>query len=132
VKRPVKDLTEFLQVFWAHQDIMNSTANIERISFEVVEDCARDNVRILELRYSPFFVAINHPSLTFEGIHAAVVRGIKAACQRYPTIAVGLIGIVDRSAHLIISPLTRFSAKLAGSNDGGRFLPQTQGRLCRS
>jgi adenosine deaminase len=39
---------------------------------------------------------LNHPDLSFEGIHQAVVRGMKKGQDKYP-IAVGILGIVDRN-----------------------------------
>jgi len=95
VTKPVPDLTTFLDVFWMHQAVISSYEAIERIAYEVVIDCSRDNVRLLELRYSPHFIAIGHPDLQFDEIHAAVLRGI-ARAQTEVDIGVGLIGIVDR------------------------------------
>jgi adenosine deaminase len=92
----VRDLSTFLDVFWAHQVVMSSYEVIERIAYETVVDCARDNVRLLELRYSPHFIAIGHPDLRFEEIHAAVLRGIARAQSECDNIGVGLIGILDR------------------------------------
>ena len=34
-------------------DLLNSEERIERITFEVIEDCALDGTVVLELRYSP-------------------------------------------------------------------------------
>jgi len=93
--QPMESLTQLLELFWAHQDVLNSPSVIERVAFEVVEDAAKDNIKILELRYSPFFVAINHASLSFEAIHSAVVRGVRRGEEEYGVV-VGLIGIIDR------------------------------------
>eukprot|EP00128_Syssomonas_multiformis_P002534 Colp12_sorted_trinity150504_noHs@11032 len=97
--QPVENLTEFLEKFWHHQEILDSYDVVERIAFEVVEDASKDNIKLLELRYSPHFVSLGHPNLTYEGIHAAVMRGIRKAQEQYE-IGVGLIGIMDRSSAL--------------------------------
>eukprot|EP01128_Nolandella_sp_AFSM9_P008546 TRINITY_DN524_c0_g1_i3.p1 TRINITY_DN524_c0_g1~~TRINITY_DN524_c0_g1_i3.p1 ORF type:complete len:394 (-),score=86.45 TRINITY_DN524_c0_g1_i3:86-1111(-) len=93
--RPTDDLTGFLARFWVHQDVFNTYPNIERLAYEFVEDAHRDNTKILEMRYSPFFCAINHPELTFEGIHEAVMKGLKRGMEEFPVL-VGVIGIIDR------------------------------------
>ena len=97
--KPLASLSVFIEVFFAHQVIMDSYASIERIAYEVVEDAARENVRLLELRYSPHFVRLHHEDLEYEQIHAAVLRGIARAQLRYE-VGVGLIGIIDRSQSL--------------------------------
>lgn len=96
ITRPVKDLTAFLDFFWAHQRVLSSYEVIERIAYECVLDCARDGVRLLELRYSPHFVAIGHNALSFQAIHEAVLRGVQRAQREHGGIGVGLIGILDR------------------------------------
>ena len=60
------DLSEFLSKFPAHQEIFDSYEIVERISFEVVEDAANENIKLLELRYSPFFVAMGHEDLEYQ------------------------------------------------------------------
>jgi adenosine deaminase len=67
---------------------------IERLTAEACEDARKQNIRILELRYSPDFIAEGHPELTFENIHEAIVRGVERS--RHPDFAVGLIGIVRK------------------------------------
>ena len=49
-----------------------------------------------EIRYSPAFIQLNHPDLTFEGIHEAIVRGKRKGQDKY-CIAVGILGIMDRN-----------------------------------
>jgi len=89
--------SEWLDIFWAHQSVLHSIEVLERVTFEVIEDSVQDNIRILELRYSPDFISINHPWFTYHDIHQAVLKGISRATQLYTNIAVGLIGIIDRN-----------------------------------
>jgi len=91
---------EWIDKFWAHQAVLHSIDIIERVTFEVIEDSVHNNIRILELRYSPDFISINHPWFTYHDIHQAVLKGIKRATQSYNNIAVGLIGIIDRNLPL--------------------------------
>jgi len=97
ISRPSTVYTEWIDILWSQQAVFNSLENIERITYEIIEDSVRDNVRILELRYSPAFVAINHSWSTFNDIHQAVLKGIAKSTEKYKNIVVGLIGIIDRN-----------------------------------
>jgi adenosine deaminase len=74
--------------------VWGSEEVIERLTAEACEDARQQNIRILELRYSPDFIAEGHPELTFGKIHEAIVRGVERS--RHPDFAVGLIGIVRK------------------------------------
>lgn len=69
---------------------------ITRLAKEAVDDAAAQNVRLLELRYSPDFIQ-NGRDLSFEVIHGAILDGISKANAG---IAVGLIGIIRRTLPL--------------------------------
>jgi adenosine deaminase len=56
--------------------LFSNHENISRIAAEVVEDAFHENIRVLELRYSPHYIAIGHPNLTTLSIHHAVCTGI--------------------------------------------------------
>lgn len=97
LERPCGSLTLFLQKFSLTQSLLCSYEIIERVTFESIEDCALEGVKILELRYSPFFIRMGHEFMTYDCIHAAILRGIARASLTYPSIVVGLIGIIDRN-----------------------------------
>ncbi len=69
---------------------------ITRLTKEAVEDAAAQNVRLIELRYSPDFIQ-NGRNINFEAIHGAILDGISSANA---DIAVGLIGIIRRTLPL--------------------------------
>ena len=69
---------------------------ITRLTKEAVEDAAAQNVRLIELRYSPDFIQ-NDRDISFETIHGAILDGISSANA---DIAVGLIGIIRRTLPL--------------------------------
>jgi len=69
---------------------------IARLTKEAVEDAAAQNVRLIELRYSPDFIQ-NGRDISFEAIHGAILDGISSANAG---IAVGLIGIIRRTLPL--------------------------------
>lgn len=95
ILEPMKDLGTVLNKFLDTQKLLATEAILERISFEACEDAFKnDGIRILELRYAPTFIQLNH-DLSFDQIHQAIVRGILKAEAIYP-MAVGLICIVQR------------------------------------
>jgi adenosine deaminase len=95
VTEPMDDLEAVLGKFLATQGVLSTEQVLERITFEAIEDAFQDGIRILELRYAPTFVQLGHENLSFDQIHAAIVRGRDRACAKYP-IAVGLIAIIQR------------------------------------
>lgn len=96
ISEPMHDLESVLNKFLDTQKLLASEEILERIAFEACEDAYKiSNVRILELRYAPTFIALGHDHLSFEKIHQAIVKGIRKAEQEYP-IAVGLICIIQR------------------------------------
>lgn len=95
ILEPMKDLGTVLNKFLDTQKLLSTPQILERLAFETCEDAyQKENIRILELRYSPTFVAQGH-NMSFEDIHSAIVRGVKRAEDTYP-IAVGLICIIQR------------------------------------
>jgi adenosine deaminase len=94
ITEPMQDLAVALRKFANIQSVWGSEEAIERLTAEACEDARHQNIRILELRYSPDFIAEGHPQLTFEKIHRAIVRGVERS--RHPEFAVGLIGIVRK------------------------------------
>lgn len=98
ITEPVSDLETALKKFANIRKLWGSEETIERLTYEACEYGVGQNIRILELRYSPDFIRGANPALSFEKIHEAVVRGVTRA--RRLDIAVGLIGIVQK----ILSP----------------------------
>jgi len=49
-----RSLTEFLKVFDFFLPFLKNPEAVERISYELCEDCAAENVRYLEVRFAPF------------------------------------------------------------------------------
>lgn len=95
VQTPMKDLATVLDKFWMTQSVLASEEILSRITFEAIEDAAKENIKILELRYAPTFIQKGHENLSYEHIHAAICKGMKFA-QNLP-IAVGLLGTIQRT-----------------------------------
>ena len=98
VTEPMRDLESVLKKFMTTQAVLASEEILSRITYEVIEDACRENVRILELRYAPTFIRHGHDNLSFEKIHQAILKGVRAA-KDLP-IAVGLIAIIQRTLPL--------------------------------
>jgi adenosine deaminase len=94
ITEPVHNLELALRKFANIQSIWASAEAIERLTFETCEDACAQGLKILELRYSPDFIAEGRSHLGFEAIHRAVVRGVERAAGL--DIAIGLIGIVRK------------------------------------
>eukprot|EP01027_Heterolobosea_sp_BB2_P024617 GEZU01037133.1.p1 GENE.GEZU01037133.1~~GEZU01037133.1.p1 ORF type:complete len:365 (-),score=114.45 GEZU01037133.1:86-1159(-) len=128
--KKVTSLTECLRLFCSAQSLFATEEIIEEITYDVCEDCYKDGIRLLELRYSPIFIAQSvqndHSHLTFESIHKSVLAGVKRAETAFPDFFVCLIGILDRtegakeqvSANFIIANKDTFAAIDLANDEG--------------
>ncbi len=94
ITQPMKDLGAVLTKFLTTQKILSSEEILTRLTREAIEDAVAEGIKILELRYAPTFIQGGHEHLSFEKIHAAIVKGIEQ-CANLP-IAVGLIATIQR------------------------------------
>lgn len=93
---PAESLGAALARFQQAQRLLYSEVVLERLAFETVQEAALENIKLLELRYSPHFIDQRHPHLSWDQIHQAFLRGIKKAQAQYD-IAVALIIIILRT-----------------------------------
>lgn len=91
----MNSLQEVLDVFWVHQKVLNSYANIKRVTIENIEDAYKDGAVLLELRFAPTFIATHKQNLSNEDIISGVLDGVQEGMQKYP-VEVGLIAIAVR------------------------------------
>ncbi len=94
IQEPMKDLGSVLHKFLDTQKLFSSKEILERIAYEACEDAHHEGVKILELRYAPTFVQLDH-DLSFDEIHQAFVKGVVRAEKEF-NMAVGLICILQR------------------------------------
>ncbi len=80
-----ESLEDYLKVFEITLQLMQRRDDIERISFELAEDAHRENVRYLEVRYSPMLHT--DKGLTLDEIVSAVQAGLDRAYHRYGIIS---------------------------------------------
>ncbi len=74
-------LVEYLKAFDTTLKVMQTEESLHRVAYELAEDAARENVRYMEVRYSPML----H---TRQGLHLtqvveAVIAGLRAAQKDY-------------------------------------------------
>ena len=75
------DLPEYLSRFDLPVSVMQTADSLERISFELFEDAAKENVKYLEVRFAPQLHIQN--GLTYEEIISSAVKGMKKAEELY-------------------------------------------------
>lgn len=88
-------LEAYLAWFRYSIPLMQTKEALARISYELAEDCARDNVRYLEVRYGP--ILHTEDGLSLEEVNDAVLDGLRQA-ERDFGIRTGVIicGLRDR------------------------------------
>jgi adenosine deaminase len=79
-----ESLEDYLKVFDITLQLMQEIDEIERIAFELAEDAHHENVRYMEVRYSPMLHTVK--GLSLDEIVAAVQRGLDAARNRFGII----------------------------------------------
>lgn len=85
--RDAKSLEEYLEKYVITLSVLQSAAALERVAYEFVQDVAAENVRYVEVRYSPL---LHRPALTLAQAIEAPLAGIKRAEAETGT-KVGLI-----------------------------------------
>jgi len=83
-----RDLADYLEKFAVTLSIMQEEEALERAAYELAEDSAAENIRYLEVRYSP--VLHTEKGMSLEAAVEAPLRGLAAAEERFG-IRTGLI-----------------------------------------
>ncbi len=95
LRKPLKDLSEVLGQFKLFQQVLDRPDVLERVAFEVLEDCWLEGTFKAELRYSPNFVG-QYSGLSADESLAAFSSGIQQGLYQYPGMSAGLICIASR------------------------------------
>lgn len=83
-----KSLTRYLEAFDITLSVMQTPESLERVAYELAEDAARENVRYMEVRYSPILHTRKGMRLT--EVQDAVKLGLERA-ERDFNIRTGII-----------------------------------------
>jgi len=90
-------LIEYLKAFDVTLRVMQTADALTRIAYELAEDAAKENVRYMEVRYSPMLHTRRGLKLT--SVVEAVLEGLRAAQEKYGVeSAVILCGIRNVSS----------------------------------
>jgi adenosine deaminase len=90
-----KDLGAVLQAFRIAQNSITSPTVVERIADELFEDSAQQNVKLLEVRFSPDWAFSGH-NVNWDEALAGILRAKERAKTRFG-LAIGVIAITSRS-----------------------------------
>jgi adenosine deaminase len=76
-----ESLDEYLKKFSIPNSVMQSKANLKRITFELFEDAAKENVKYMEVRFAPLLHT--RKGLSVEEIIQSVLTGMKEAEEQF-------------------------------------------------
>jgi len=76
-----KSLVEYLKAFDVTLSVMQTYESLVRTAFELAEDAAKENVRYMEVRYSP--ILHQQKGMTLHNIVQAVIEGLSLAEKKY-------------------------------------------------
>lgn len=96
VPEDCKTLEEYLERFDLPLLVLQRADAIERVTFELVEDLAKEGVDYAEIRFAPQ-LSVNG-GLTQDEVVEAAIRGAERGMKTYPQIRVGLILCCMRGA----------------------------------
>jgi adenosine deaminase len=91
----MRDLHAVLEAFAIFQNSITAPEVVERIARELFEDEARQNVRLLEVRFSPDWAFRGH-GLDWDAALEGLLRA-RAAAEAQHDMAIGYIAITSRS-----------------------------------
>ena len=83
VEEKVQNLEDYLQRFEITLSVMQTAESLERCTYELIEDAASENVRYIEIRYSP--ILHTKCGLTMEETVNAVKCGLKRGKKDFGT-----------------------------------------------
>ncbi|WP_299489691.1 adenosine deaminase [uncultured Shewanella sp.] len=103
------ELTPFVQIQGKENDLVGFLTKLDwmvavladldavkRVAYENVADAALSGLDYTELRFSPYYMAMNH-KLPIEGVVEAVIDGVKLGMKDHQDLKVNLIGILSRT-----------------------------------
>ena len=76
-----KSLDEYLKRFEIPNLVMQSKQSLRRITFELLEDCSKENVKYIEVRFAPLLHI--KKGLSLDEVIESVLAGIKDAEEKY-------------------------------------------------
>lgn len=90
----LRDLQAVLEAFDIFQDSITSPAVFERIAWELFEDCAKQNIKLFEVRFSPDWAFHGH-NVDWDTCLEGLLRAIERAESEFDMV-IGVIAITSR------------------------------------
>lgn len=91
----MRDLQAVLEAFDIFQRSITSPAVFERIAWELFEDCAKQNIKLFEIRFSPDWAFHGH-DLNWDACLEGLLRAQERAEKEFD-MAIGIVAITSRS-----------------------------------
>jgi adenosine deaminase len=95
IQNSESDLLAFLKKLDWGVAVLKNLDDVKRVAYENVEDAFSAGLQYAELRFSPYYMAMNH-NLPVPDVVAAVVDGVQAGMKSF-NIKINLIGILSRT-----------------------------------
>ncbi|GAA6171742.1 adenosine deaminase [Colwellia sp. KU-HH00111] len=95
IQHSESDLLAFLKKLDWGVAVLKDLDDVKRIAFENVEDAYNAGLDYAELRFSPYYMAMNH-QLPITDVVAAVIDGVNQGIKTFD-IKINLIGILSRT-----------------------------------
>ncbi len=92
IRGQAASLVDFLEKFFLIGKAFPTLEAIEFVSYCVCRDCARDNIRAVELRFSPVFMTLENQHSWEELLHS-VLKGARRAENEFDIEAGFIVGI---------------------------------------
>jgi adenosine deaminase len=90
----LRSLAEFLKTFYVLYPLLRTAESVERIAYELAEDCAAENIHHVEVRFAPLLQS--HKTFQPEQVVEAVLKGLRRA-ERDFGVTSGVIVCLFRS-----------------------------------
>ena len=103
----MRDLQAVLDAFDIFQRTITSPAVFERISWELFEDCAKQNIKLFEVRFSPDWAFHGH-NLDWDACLEGLLRA-KVRAEKEFDMAIGIIAITSRGMGAAMAALQGLS-----------------------
>jgi adenosine deaminase len=108
-----RSLGDYLRIFDLTLSVLQERQALYRVAYELAEDAAAENVRHLEVRYSP--VLHRKRRLTWEDIIEPVIAGLADAGRRHGmstgTIICGIRSMAPKTSHLLAELAVAYKGK---------------------
>ena len=95
IQHSESDLLAFLKKLDWGVAVLKSLDDIKQVAFENVEDAYNAGLQYAELRFSPYYMAMNH-NLPIADVVAAIIDGVNLGMKNF-NVNIGLIGILSRT-----------------------------------